>query len=189
MLAATASVINSVGGVNGDNPTELTRSDVDQVVMALLGNDAKSIFENIEGEDKFGTAPVRNSFMALTHTDLSADLNNVAGFIPSAQYPSQKNILQAEYGSVSQLRFMLSSIGSITSAASNNGSDVYNIFCVGQEAYGIIEQDGATAEFIYLPPQYSGPLALNSSAAWKMAFVPRILNDLWVLNLRATRSV
>jgi N4-gp56 family major capsid protein len=188
MLASTASVLNSVGGVNGDNPTELSRSDVDQVVMTLLGNDAKSIFENIEGENKFGTAPVRNSFIALAHTDLSADLNNVSGFIPAAQYPSQKDILQAEYGSVSQLRFMLSSIGSKSTAASNEGNDVYNIFCVGQEAYGVIEQDGATAEFIYRPAVYSGPLALNSTAGWKMAFVPRILNDLWVLNLRATLS-
>ena len=28
MLAATASFINCTGGVNGDNPTEITRSDV-----------------------------------------------------------------------------------------------------------------------------------------------------------------
>jgi len=29
MLASTASFINATGGTNGDNPTELTRSDVD----------------------------------------------------------------------------------------------------------------------------------------------------------------
>ena len=188
MLAATASVINCTGGVDGDNPTEITRSDIEQVIMTLNGNDAKSIFENIEGENKFGTAPVRNCFIALGHTGLSADLNNVSGFIPSAQYPAQKNILQAEFGSVSQLRFMLSSIGSITPNASDNGNNVYNIFCVGQEAYGIVDQDGAGAEFIYLPPQYSGPLALNSTAGWKAAFVPRLLNDLWIMNMRATQS-
>lgn len=189
MLAATASVLNSVSGVNGDNPTELTRSDIDQVVMTLLGNDSKSIFENIEGDNKFGTAPVRNCFMALAHSNLSADLNNVSGFVPSAQYPSQKNILQAEYGSVSQLRFMLSSIGSLTANASDNGNDVYNIFCLGQEAVGVVDQDGAGSEFIYLPPTIAGgPLALNSTAGWKAAFVPRILNDLWIINLRATLS-
>jgi len=54
MLAATASFINCTGGVNGDNPTEITRSDVDTVIRALLNNNAYTIMDNIEGEDKFG---------------------------------------------------------------------------------------------------------------------------------------
>ena len=57
MLASTAAFINCVGGTNGDNPTNLTRSDIDDVVRALLGNDAYTILDNIEGDDKFGTAP------------------------------------------------------------------------------------------------------------------------------------
>ena len=54
MLAGTAAFINCTGGVNGDVPTELTRSDVDDVVRALLGNNAYTILDNIEGENKFG---------------------------------------------------------------------------------------------------------------------------------------
>ncbi len=54
MLAATAGFINCTGGVNGDNPTEITRSDVDVVVRSLLNNNAYTIMDNIEGEDKFG---------------------------------------------------------------------------------------------------------------------------------------
>ena len=40
MLASTASFINCTGGTNGDNPTELTRSDVDEVIKTLADNDA-----------------------------------------------------------------------------------------------------------------------------------------------------
>ncbi len=54
MLASTASFVNCVGGVNGDNPTEITRFDVDGVVQDLLTNNAYTILDNIEGEDKFG---------------------------------------------------------------------------------------------------------------------------------------
>lgn len=54
MLASTASFINCVGGVNGDSPTEITRYDVDGVVQTLLNNNAYTILDNIEGEDKFG---------------------------------------------------------------------------------------------------------------------------------------
>lgn len=84
------------------------------------------------------------------------------------------------------LRFLISSIGSKVVGASMNAHDVYNIFCTGMEAYACIEQDGYSAHFIYRPPIYDGPLALNASVGYKFAEVPRILNDLWVLNLRAT---
>lgn len=57
MLASTSSFINCVGGTNGDNPTEITRSDVDTVVRSLRGNSAYSFMSGIEGDNKFGTAP------------------------------------------------------------------------------------------------------------------------------------
>ena len=186
MLASTASFINCVGGVNGDVPTEITRSDVSAVVQALLSNNAYTIMDVIEGQDKFGTAPVRNSYFALCSSQLVGNLESVAGFTQVAQYPSQMNILGSEWGAIGNLRFLISSIGSVTPNASSLGANVYNIFCVGMEAYACIEQDGYSASFIYRPPIYDGPLALNASVGYKFAEVPRITNDLWVINLRAT---
>lgn len=188
MLAATAAAINSVGGVNGDNPTEITRVDVDEVVRVLLNNNAYTILDNIEGEDRFGTAPVRDAYFALCSTQLTGDLDAVAGFIHKNNYPSPMNALRSEWGSIGNLRFLVSSIGSITPAASALGNNVFNIFCVGMEAYACIEQDGYSAQFIYRPPIYDSPLALNASVGYKFAEVPRILNDAWVINLRATRA-
>lgn len=77
MLASTASFINCTGGVNGDNPTEITRADVDTIVRTLLNNNAYTIMDNIEGEDKFGTAPVRDAYFALCSTQLTGNLDNV----------------------------------------------------------------------------------------------------------------
>lgn len=186
MLASTASFINCTGGVNGDNPTELTRSDVDNVVRALLNNNAYTIMDNIEGEDKFGTGPIRNAYFALCNTNLTGNIDNVAGALNVSQYPSPMNALKSEWAAIGNLRFLISSIGSVSPNASSLGADVYNIFCVGMEAYACIEQDGYSASFIYRPPIYDGPLALNASVGYKFAEVPRITNDLWVLNLRAT---
>lgn len=189
MLAGTAAFINCTGGVNGDNPTEITRSDVDTVVRTLLNNNAYTIMDNIEGEDKFGTAPVRDAYFALCSTNLTGNLDNVAGFIQKNQYPAPMNALRSEWGAIGNLRFLVSSIGSVTANASNLGANVYNIFCVGMDAYTIVEQDGYSASFIYRPPIYDGPLALNASVGYKFAQVPRITNDLWVINLRATLAV
>ncbi len=169
-----------------DVPTEITRTDVDTVVRALLNNNAYTIMDNIEGEDKFGTAPVRDAYFALCSTNLTGNLDNVAGFIQKNQYPAPMNALRSEWGAIGNLRFLISSIGSTSLNASSLGATVYNIFCVGMEAYACIEQDGYSASFIYRPPIYDGPLALNASVGYKFAEVPRITNDLWVINLRAT---
>lgn len=185
MLAATAAIVNCTGGVNGDNPTEITLSDINGVVRRLLSSDAYTILDNIEGEDKYGTSPIRNSYLALCSTQLSADLSNVATFTHVADYPVQAK-LRSEWGSVSNLRFLISSIGSVQPNASALGNDVYQIFCCGMEAYAVIEQDGYSASFLYRPPIYDGPLALNVSVGWKMAQVPRITNDEWVINLQCT---
>lgn len=171
-----------------DNPTEITRSDVDTVVRTLLNNNAYTILDNIEGQDKFGTAPVRNAYFALTNTNLTGNLDSVAGFIHKNQYPAPMNALDSEWGAIGNLRFLVSSIGSTSANASALGNTVYNIFCVGLEAYACIEQDGYSAQFIYRPPIYDGPLALNVTVGYKFAEVPRITNDLWVINLRATQA-
>ena len=186
MLASTASFINSTGGSNGDNPTEMVRSDVDNVIQTLAYNNAYTISDNIEGEDKFGTAPVRDAYFALGNTKLIRTLEAIQGFISKFQYPNQNETLRPEWGCVSNLRFLLSSIGSVSPFASALGNDVYNVFCVGMEAYACIEQDGYSAQFLYRPPIYDGPLALNASVGYKFAEVPRITNDTWVINLRTT---
>ena len=189
MLMSTSSFINGVAGTNGDNPTEAARADMDVIIRTLAGADCMTIGDNIEGDDKFGTAPVRDAYFALGNTDLIGDLEQVNGFIAKAQYPSQMNVLRSEWGSVSNLRFLLSSAGSKSEGASMNAADVYNIFCVGMEAYCCVEQDGYSAQFIYRPPIYDGPLALNASAGYKFGEVPRITNDAWVINYRVTLSV
>ena len=164
----------------------MVRSDVDVVIQTLAGNNAYTIADNIEGDDKFGTAPIRDAYLALGSTSLIRTIENVSGFVAKAQYPYQEKVLRPEWGSVSNLRFLLSSIGSVNVNSSALGADVYNVFCVGLEAYACIEQDGYSAQFIYRPPIYDGPLALNCSVGYKFAEVPRITNDAWVINLRTT---
>lgn len=186
MLAATASFINCVSGTNGDTPTEITRADINEVVQTLMSNNAYTIMDNIVGQDKFGTSPIRNAFFALCNTELINDLEGVSGFINVAQYPSPMNALQSEWGAAGNLRFLISSIGSVTYQASSLQQNVYNVFCVGMDAFTCIEQDGYSASFIYRPPIYDSALALNASVGYKFAEVPRITNDLWVLNLRCT---
>lgn len=85
-LASTASFINCTNGVNGDNPTEITRPDCDLVIRTLRGNNAYSFLTGVEGENKFGTAPVRDAYFGLGHTDMIGQLDNVTGFVQKWNY-------------------------------------------------------------------------------------------------------
>ena len=88
MLAATATQYDCTGGANGDIPSNVTLSDFDTVTSALLTNDAWMILDSIGAEDKFGTGPTRDAYLALGHTNLSRNLNNLNGFISKWNYPA-----------------------------------------------------------------------------------------------------
>jgi N4-gp56 family major capsid protein len=187
MMAATASAYNCTGGANGDLPTNLALSDFDEVTATLLTNDAWMILDAQGGEDKFGTAPVRDAFLALGHTKLSKDLNSLQGFLPKWNYPaSYTRTLSSEWGSVNNVRILLSSVGSIDPLASGLGNDVYNLFVQGLESLGCVEQDNYSSRFLYRPPVYSDPLFQNVTLGTVFAQVPRILNDLWLTKMRCT---
>jgi len=187
MLEATASIVNCVAGVNGDNPTEVVRADVDGVVATLQNNDGEFISEMIGGENKFGTGPVRDAYFGLADSNMIGQLENVAGFINKAQYPNEVGTLSSEWGSIGNIRFFLSSRGSVTAAGSLLGADVYNMFITAQEAYCNIELDGSSAQFIYHPPGWGDdPCELRQTAGYRFAYATRITNDAWIINLRAT---
>jgi len=187
LLESTASVINCTGGVNGDNPTEITTADCENVSAVLVTSNADYISELIEGENKFGTGPIRDCFVALTSSSLIPNLRLMAGFLHKAQYPKPDSGLTSEYGSVSNIRFLTTSAGSITANASLRGANVFNTFVVGQESYSSIYLDGETAKFIYHPPGWGDdPAELRSTCAWRFAHARVITNDSWLINLRST---
>ncbi len=187
MLEATASIRNATGGTNGDNPTEIVRSDIDGVIATLQNNDGEFVSEMIGGEDKFGTGPVRDAYFALGSSRLIGQLELIDGFIAKAQYPNDRGTLASEWGTVSNVRFFLSSRGSVTSSASALGADVYNVFVTAQEGYTTIDLDGSSVQFIYHPPGWGDdPCELRQTAGYRFGFASRITNDAWVLNLRTT---
>lgn len=188
MIASTASQLNCIYGDNGDNPTEITVQDISAMTNMLMQNNGVMFTSTIAGEDKFGTSPVRNAYLALCNNALNNDLDALAEFKNSATYPSQQNVLEFEWGTVRNVRFLTSSIGSSVANASADGNTVYNVIICAKEAYACIKQDGASASFIYRPAYLSGPLAQNVTIGWKMAEAVRILNDAWLGNLRCTLS-
>ena len=88
-ILSAASLINAGGGSNGDNPTNLGMSDFSLVAATLDSNNAYKFLSGIEGEDKFGTGPVRSAYFMLSSTQLQADFDALvgSGFLNQWNYP------------------------------------------------------------------------------------------------------
>ena len=187
VLASTSSVLQCSNGTNGNTPTEITKVDIDVAVRTLLGNDALMISEVVTGIDAFGTAPIRPAFWGYLDTDLLDDLEQVSNFQPTSSYPSQQVVLDAEWGATGNVRWLYTSVGSVSSAS----PAVYNNFIVGKEAYAVVHLGSESGEF-YIEPLGSGgsadPLHQRGTVGWQHPFVARILNDAFMLNLEATHS-
>lgn len=137
-LESTASIINCVGGLNGDLPTEMTVSDVDDVVTILQNNSAEYITNIVEADLKFGTAPIGDAYGCMLTTRMIPVLNNMTGFIRKFQYPRIEQTLSTEWGGVNNVRFFVSEQGSVTPNASLLGNDVANCFVAAKESYKVV---------------------------------------------------
>lgn len=187
VLASTSSVLQCSNGSNGNTPTELTKQDIDSAVKTLLGNDAQMISEVVSASPGIGTAPIRPSFFAFLDTDLLDDLEAVSNFHSTANYAQQGPVLDAEWGATGNVRWLYTSVGSVSSAS----PAVYNNFIVGKEAYAVVHLRSETGDFYVEPLGSAGsadPLHQRGSVGWQHPFVARILNDSFMLNLICTHS-
>ena len=186
-LESSASVINCVGGQNGDLPTEMAISDIDDVVSVLQNNSGEYVTNMIPGELKIGTSPIGDAYGCMLTTRMIPVLNNVQGMVRKFQYPNVNDVLSTEWSGVNNTRFFVSEQGSVTPNASLLGNDVANCFVSAKEAYKVVWQAGGKAKFIYLPPGYNNdPCMLRHTAGVSFYQGQCITNDLWIQNLRST---
>ena len=190
LYASSVSYINCVGGINGQQPSEISRNDVNNIERILLGNDARTMLEVVEADDKFGTAPTRDAFIALASTDITPDLQNIQGVILKNAYPHQEGLRPEEYCSVSRFRFFVSSkANKIPGISQPGGQTVYTIPMYGVEAAAKIEQNNYSAVLGFRPAYVVSSVAQNSQLYAKFAIARAISNQNWISGLNATQRL
>jgi len=186
-LLSAASVYNCRGGVDGDNPTEITTRDLSAVAASLDTANAFKFLSGKQGEDRFGTAPIRSAYFLLCSTELQPSFDAMDKFTSSWNYPNQNDVIYSEYGAVLNFRVFTSSEAAVSRSSSMNGNDVFNNMAVARESYAHIDQDGYSSQLLYRPPIFSGPLALNGTLGVKFAQTQAILQETWIRNVCCTQ--
>lgn len=186
MLVASASQIDALNGLNGNVPTEVTTTDVELAVDYLEGNNAKKMSPNIEGVNAFGTSPVWAAYWMIIHTDLRSDFKALENFDPTADYPRQQAVLEAEFGSLDEIRLVKTSEAYKDTSVS---PAIYYMPLLGANAYGRISIDDQSMEMIIKPlGEGEDPLNQRQSMGWKGRLGAVLLDDAWAVILRATKA-
>lgn len=186
LFSSSVSYINATGGLNGDQPSNISLNDVNNIETILLGNDAHSMLTNLDATKMIGTAGVRDAFIALANTNLSNDLQKVQGVLLKSAYPTQEGIRPEEYCSISRFRFFVSSKAAKIPGISMLGRTIYTIPMYGLEAAAKIEQNNYTAVIGYRPPWVVSSVAQNSQLYAKFAIARAITNQNWISGLNVT---
>jgi len=110
----------------------------------------------------------------LSSTELQTDFDSLQSFgslafLSQWNYPTNTSALPTEYGSVGNIRILVSSEAPVARSASLLGNDVYYNTVLGKQAVTHINQDGYSMNLIYRDPYYSGMLAQNATLAVKFA--------------------
>lgn len=172
--------------MNGDQPSNISLNDVNNIENILLGNDARTMLTSLDATLKFGTAGVRDAFIALANTNLASDLQKVQGVLLKSAYPTQEGIRPEEYCSISRFRFFVSSKAARVPGISLKGNTVYTIPMFGLEAAAKIEQNNYTAVIGYRPPWVVSSVSQNSQLYAKFAIARAITNQNWISGLNVT---
>lgn len=182
VLAASASSTTCTNGVG--TATLLNKTDINAVKNTLRTGNAKYMTSLIKAAQGQATSPIRPAYWGILDTDLEEDIEAVAGFKSTANYPNQGPVHVAEVGATGNVRWLSTTQGSVSSGT-------YSLPIIAQKAYGMININGGNAQAIVKGLGSAGtadPLNQRATVGWKMWQVARILNDAFIHVLKCTAA-
>ena len=154
--------------------------DVKSAVLTLKNNNARKMTKMINPTDGFNTTPVKPCFIGIVHPNITFTLKTLTGWLDVEKYPSQRDVMEGEVGSLDEVRFIESTNAYVATGAGTGGIDVYYTIILGANAYGISRISGEAMRNIIKPLGSGGtedPLEQRATSGWKATFVAKILND------------
>lgn len=206
VLRAGTNVYYANGAARNAVNTPVSLNKLRAVVRFLKSQKAMMHTRILDGSPNFQTKPIEASYIAVCHTDCEADIRNLAGFTPVAEYGSRKPCCEHEFGTVENVRFVsspdLDSIPDAGGAYAGSGSnmvttsgtsaDVYPILIFGKEAYGSVSLRGQGSVSPTIIPvgqkTKDDPLGQRGIVGWKSWHATLILNQAWVCRLECAVS-
>lgn len=197
VLKAGTSYSYANGTARNQVNTTISTDLQNRVTRALKRQNAKTFTSVIRSTPSYGTVNVKDSYVALAHTDCEAAIRAMTGFKPVEDYGNYGAAYEGEIGKVNDVRYILSTVftswadgggvkGTMYSTTGTN-ADVYPVIYLSRDAFGVIPFKGenAVAPMVLNPgvPRGGDPLGQRGSVGWKASHAAVILNDAWMHRL------
>ncbi len=183
VLDGTASTTTASNG--SPTGTFLNKTDIDTVVTNLEGQNARKFKAMIAAGVKISTSPIRSAYIGIGHTDQRPRLEAVAGFKHVSSYANNTQIMDHEFGSTGDVRWLLTS-----KAPKDTSSPVlYSNIIMAREFFGNVKIKGETANgpLVFTPADKTGSgLQRFSLLGWLRNYAAKLLNDNFGHNLKAS---
>lgn len=197
MLACNSVYYANDVATQSDIVARFAAADVKKIIRSMKGLDAVLITEMITASTGIGTTPLAPAFVGVTHSDAEGDISDIDGFVPVANYASQKTVMDGEIGQYGNLRIICTSVGDVdedsggalgsTGNESTTGSncDVYKMVIVSEESYADVALDKHGTTVIIKAPEKKNsntgdPLNQRVTVGWKRWWCGKVLNDNWI---------
>lgn len=201
VLQGGTNVFYNNGAARNAVNTAITLDRQRAITRAIKAERGKKITTMISSSVKYGTEAVAPAYIAFAHTDLEADIRDLAGFTPTEKYGSMK-ALPYEIGKVEDVRYILTPVlSSIADAGGDKGTrvstggtkaDVYPVVYVAKDAYGHVALKGAEAisPTVINPGDLdkSDPLGQKGMVGWKTYHKSFIANQAWLARLECAAT-
>jgi N4-gp56 family major capsid protein len=195
-------VLYANGSARTDVNTVISLSKQRAAVRALKAQKAHKITTILSSSTFYATKAVEAAYVAVGHTDLEADIRNLPGFLPVAQYGQRSVISEHEIGSVEDVRYILTpdlepfadagAAKGATISTTGTSSDVYPVMYFGKEAFGIVALRGQGAVSPTIIPvgqkTKDDPLGQRGYVGWKTYHAALILNQAWMARLEVAAT-
>ena len=210
-LEENATQIYANGTADSAVNSVISATDIKYAVNLIDRNDGMKFTAMTQGSRNIGTAPIRDAYWGICHTDVEYDIRAITGFQDVVTYASQTETANGEFGTVGGVRFVTTSEGSIDDdvgatggtnmrETTNSKADLYTVPIFGKAAVGSLGLGMEHVKEIYqagdnLPGAIminkakgsagtADPLNELASMGWKSWHGAKILNSNWIYAIR-----
>ena len=208
-LRGGTSVIRANGSTRAAINTTITLDHLRLAMRTIKANRGKLVTKAINPGPNFGTSAIQASMPVFHHTDMTADIQRLAGYVSIVNYGTAiKPIHENEHGYCQGFRFIESPVlgpflaqgatvgGTGMVAADSTNVDVYPLIVMAEDAWGHISLKGEKNAYTgidptVIPPNQkskSDPLGQNGfvgAGAWYGCIRT---NENWMIRIEACAS-
>lgn len=201
---AGTTVVYANGSARNQVNQVISLNKLRSVARTLQANRGKRVTQVLSPGPNFGTKAVEAGYIVFHHPDVSADIRNLPGFTPVAEYGSRKTIHPDELGSVEEFRFLPSPLFASfadagTTAATYNvkstgatNADVYPCLVIAEDAWGDVALKGMGAIKPTMLPatqiNHANPMGMFGYVGASTWYNAVRLNENWMARLEVAVS-